>query len=241
MAPGPTQPDWAPLICTTLVHISFFFKLFLYFFPDSGACVAFLAWTINSLHSGLSFQIIFLIKSFSDCPHLYTHKPPPLEILKAQALALVHRPWPWRTGPGPGTQAPHFTLFTTTPLRGGNWIHAIVFPPHLDKVTIPNQKLVDMFEAGALREQVQLSCLAWRFIWDGFDGADGNYGGLHSPVMLPSQPTPLPIYPFYLTCPSEANPIFTSAPGGNNLPLWSTGLQHSQVTVTFCRFNRCHS
>lgn len=28
-------------------------------------------------------------------------------------------------------------------------------------------------------------------------------------------------------CPSEANPIFTSAPGGNNFPLWSTGLQHS--------------
>lgn len=28
-------------------------------------------------------------------------------------------------------------------------------------------------------------------------------------------------------CPSEANPIFTSAPGGNNFPLWSTDLQHS--------------
>ena len=161
--PGPHNPTGHLWSEQPLFIFSVFKKLFLYFFPDSGACVAFLAWTINSLHSGLSFQIIFLIKSFNDCPHLYTHTPPPLRDLKG-------------TGPGPGTQAPHFTLFTTTPLRGGNWIHAIVFPPHLDKETIPNQKLVDMFEARALREQVQLSCLAWRFIWDGFDGSDGNDG-----------------------------------------------------------------
>lgn len=78
---------------------------------------------------------------------LHTHKPPPLRDLKG-------------TGPGPGTQAPHSTLFTTTPLRGGNWIHGMVFPPHLDPVTIPKRELVDMFEASAFIEQVQLSCLA---------------------------------------------------------------------------------
>lgn len=116
----PTQPHWAPLTCTTLVHLSFsitpiisplILEPTLLFLPELLTAFTLVSFLSNRFTSNV------------------VHWSPYLEILKAQTLALAF-------------EAPHSSLNLTYhhAFKRRKWIHAMVFPSYLDPVTTPKQE-----------------------------------------------------------------------------------------------------